>query len=94
MSSNAIVKYYYPLSNLDLDTQVAKLAQEGQTIRESTPLIQDWPWSNGIPLNSGDMEEYLRGHLGNEVESNEINEMVLVRLGNSLCHTVTVTQRE
>lgn len=58
--------------------QVARIAKDNKMIREMTPVIQDWPWANGIPLHHGALEEFLRGHLSAGGPLGDIKDMVLV----------------
>ena len=66
------------LSIVDLEKQISTLAKEGDTIREKTPVIRQWPWVNGIPLHHGSMKAYLSNHLESETQIDEFKDLILV----------------
>lgn len=57
--------------------QVTQLHQSHQVIRNKSPVIQQWPWDNGIPLQHGSMVSYLKERLG-EAGNEPVEMMTLV----------------
>lgn len=60
-------------SSQPLDTQ-----SSGISIRENAPVIQQWPWENGLPLQHGSMESSLRSSLDGTGQEPDFVTMVLV----------------
>jgi len=71
------------MSNLQLARQsltndLETLAVTGETIREHSPVIQQWPWENGIILEHGSMERKLSNELSGSEQDPSLVSMVLV----------------
>jgi hypothetical protein len=51
------------------------------SIRLNAPVVQEWPWENGLPLEHGSMESSLRKSLwlSETPQEQEFVDMVLVR---------------
>lgn len=65
------------LSIIELERDLSVTA-EGHNFREATPVIQSWPWSNGIPLHHRSMEDFLQNQLTTYGIPEQISEMILV----------------
>src|ERR1700677_2231872 len=79
-----------PLSEEQLATKlayekaIATVQWNNTTIRVQTPVLQQWPWENGIPLEHGLMAEKLRQQLEHSHHADDIVEIVLVCCNNYL----------
>jgi uridylate kinase len=84
MSSSNIEAIYSPLSVQDLEKEVAIVTGGGNLIRHASPVIHQWPWTNGIPLHHGQMAQFLRGHLGEDATLDDTKKLVLVRCNDNM----------
>jgi hypothetical protein len=73
------------MSNLELTRQTPTETKDlesmwlaGEIIREHSPVIQQWPWENGIVLEHGLMEVKLRRELSGSDHDPSLVSMVLV----------------
>ena len=65
-------------------SSLSHMLSVSNSIRVNAPVVQEWPWENGLPLEHGSMESMLRKSLGvhssDEPEEPALVEMVLVSL--------------
>jgi len=64
------------VSKLSLLNEISSVRCAGDILRNRAPLIQQWPWENGIVLQRGSMAEKMREGINDETGAFEL--MVLV----------------
>jgi hypothetical protein len=60
--------------------RLAELKESGLIVRNSTAVIKQWPWENGIPLQHGSMADTMKDALLDSIHDRELINMVLVCL--------------
>jgi hypothetical protein len=79
MSAPIIESSVSPSAGVDpLEAQIQDVKNSGSLIRIEAPLLQHWPWENGIALEHGSMTQYLKEALNGRGEQDDIVELVLV----------------
>jgi hypothetical protein len=75
MTSTQLTRSYQPHEFVQ---QLLALRETGKSIRLQSPVIQQWPWDNGMPLQHGLMGERMRLSLASTSHEPAFVAMVLV----------------
>ena len=80
LSSNAVATSSTVMSLHSLEEEIEDVKKSGSLIRLEAPLLQHWPWDNGIPLEHGSMRPHLEKALEGREDQGDMVELVLVSL--------------
>jgi len=61
-----------------LEAEIEVVKKSGSLIRVEVPLLQHWPWDNGIPLEHGSMQPHLQKALEGRQDQGDMVDLLLV----------------
>ena len=78
--------------SLVLYNDISTIQREGHLLRVKSPVIKQWPWDIGMPLEHGSMAPHLQEHLGPVPQPSEFKSLVVVSAVLSHTYYVLFTQ--
>lgn len=90
MSSSSSTRH---LSIASAKEDLLALQRAGKTLRIQSPVIRQWPWDNGVPLEEGSLVVAMKEKMSSAVQGENFVDMALVSL-RLTHHVVTKSDNE